>query len=113
MVPKDEVVKTDSVDEIFKRARLFNVSGEVYLRRLFDEKLIGNSKFFKLLEEVREKSNNFPRRKLEGHPSMIIQSKSTRGNKFFNLVTSAATTNKISFSTASDLLGLKAANIHA
>ena len=42
---------------------------------------------------------------------MIIQSKSTRGNKFFGTVTSAATNGKMSYSAASDLLGLKVGNI--
>lgn len=112
LVPSQSVRKTNSVDEIFDLARLFNVSGEVYLRRLFEEKKVGRDNFFELLSEVREKSNSFPRRKEKGGaPSMIIQSKSTRGNKFYNLVTNAAVTNQISFSVASDLLGLKVGNI--
>lgn len=111
LVPSDSVRKTDSVNEIFELARNFNISGEVYLRRLLEEKKIGRDIFFNLLNEVREKSNQFPRRKRKGGPSMLIQSKSTRGNKFFNLVTNAAATNQISYSAASDLLGLKAGNI--
>lgn len=111
LVPSDSVRKINSVDEIFELARNFNISGEVYLRRLLEEKKINRDLFFNWLNEVRERSNQFPRKEKKGGPSMLIQSKSTRGNKFFNLVTNAAAANQISYSTASDLLGLKAGNI--
>lgn len=111
LVPKDHLKVTNSIDEIFRLAGLLNVSGEVYLRRLFDENRISKNKFFELLDSVRERSNRFPRKKREGYPSMIIQSKSTRGNKFFNIVINAATNSKISYSAGSDLLGLKVGNI--
>ena len=73
--------------------------------------MIGKDQFFDLLNRTRERSNQFPRKKQKGAPSMVIQSKSTRGNKFFSLVTNAAATNRISYSSASDLLGLKAGSI--
>lgn len=64
---------------------------------------------------MREKSNSFqkkkPEEKQEGGPSMIVQSKSTRGGKFFEAVATAAADGKISYSAASDLLGLKVGNI--
>ena len=111
LVPSRSVQGTDSVDEIFELARYFNISGEVYLRRLLEEKKISRDTFFNWLDEVRERSNQFPRKEKKGGPSMLIQSKSTRGNKFFSLITNAAATNQISYSMASDLLGLKAGNI--
>lgn len=111
LVPGRSIRKAGSVDEIFELARFFNISGEVYLRRLLEEKKIEKDTFFRWLNEVRERSNSFSRTKHEGGPSMLIQSKSTRGKTFFSLVTNAAVTNKISFSTAADLLGLKAGNI--
>lgn len=111
LVPKELLKTTDSVDEIFRLAGLFNISGEVYLRRLSEENKISKSKFFELLETVKGRSNSFTRKKMKGAPSMVIQSKSTRGNKFFNIVTSAVTNSKISYSAASDLLGLKVGNI--
>jgi len=111
LVPEEYLKVTDSVDEIFRLAGLLNVSGEVYLRRLSDENKISKNKFFELLDPVREQSNRFPRKKINGAPSMIIQSKSTRGNKFFNIVTGAAINSKMSYSVASDLLGLKVGNI--
>jgi Zn-dependent peptidase ImmA (M78 family) len=111
LVPSESVKATESVDEIFEFAKPFNISGEVYLRRLLEEDKIGRSRFFELLTEVRKKSNNFPKIKQKVPISRLIQSKSTRGNKFFNLVTNATTTNQLSFSAASDLLGLKVGSI--
>ena len=115
LVPKDLLVKTESIDEIFSLASTFNISGEVYLRRLSEEKKISKTTFFELLGLVRERSNSFkkkrPKEKQEGGPSMIVQSKSTRGSKFFDVVATAATDGKISYSAASDLLGLKIGNI--
>lgn len=111
LVPGHSVRGVNSVDKIFELARHFNISGEVYLRRLLEEKEIGRDTFFSWLDEVRTRSNQFPRKEKKGGPSMFIQSKSTRGNKFFSLITNAAATSQISYSTASDLLGLKAGNI--
>lgn len=111
LVPKEFLKTTNSVDEIFRLAGLFNISGEVYLRRLSEENKISKPKFFELLDPVRERSNSFKRKKTDGAPSMLIQSKSTRGNKFFNIITGAVTNSQISYSAASDLLGLKVGNI--
>ncbi len=113
LVPTELLVKTQSVDKIFELASNFNVSGEVYLRRLNEEKKISKSIFFELLEPVRERSRSFKKdkKKQEGGPSMVVQSKSTRGSKFFEIVTTGAAGGKVSYSTASDLLGLKVGNI--
>jgi Zn-dependent peptidase ImmA (M78 family) len=113
LVPTDSVKITTSIDEIFDLAALFNVSGEVYLRRMFEEAKLKPATFFKLLEEVRDRSRSFRRPKQNGAPSMVIQSKSTRGNTFFTLVVDAAIANQLSFSTASDLLGLKPGSIRS
>jgi Zn-dependent peptidase ImmA (M78 family)/transcriptional regulator with XRE-family HTH domain len=108
LVPDRYVKEADSVAKIFSYARLFNVSGETYLRRLLEERIIDRDIFFDILVDVRKKSKSLiKRKKKDGYPSMLIRSKSTRGNKLFSLVTSAASNNKISFSAASDLLGLK------
>ncbi|MBN1494644.1 ImmA/IrrE family metallo-endopeptidase [Candidatus Peregrinibacteria bacterium] len=113
LVPKEYLNSTNSVDEIFKLARSLNISGEVYLRRLFEENKISKNSFFQLLNIVKERSNRFSRekKKLKGFPSRTIISKSTRGNKFFNMIMDATISNKISYSSASDLLGLKVCNI--
>lgn len=113
LVPTHTVQNVNSIDQIFEKAKAYNVSGETYLRRLHDEKKISDDLFFEWLSEVRERSNSFPRRKKEDKkgPSAIIQSKSTRGAKFFELVSNAAISNRLSYSTAADILGLKAVNI--
>lgn len=114
LVPTDLLEVTDSVEKIFALASKFNISGEVYLRRLSEENKISKKKFFELLELVREKSNSLAskkKKKQEGGPSMVVQSKSTRGNKFFETVATAALDGKITYSAASDLLGLKVGNI--
>lgn len=112
LVPSAAVQDADSIDQIFEIAKTFNVSGETYLRRLHEDKKLLDSVFYDWLAEVRERSNNFPRKKKqESGPSMIIQSKSTRGAKFFELVSNAAISSQISYSTAADLLGLKATSI--
>lgn len=115
LVPKELLIRTESVDEIFNLASNFNISGEVYLRRLHEERKISKTTFFNLLDLVRERSNSFkkkkPKKENEGGPSMVVQSKSTRGGKFFEAVATAASDGKISYSAASDLLGLKVGNI--
>jgi Zn-dependent peptidase ImmA (M78 family) len=113
LVPKELLRTTHSVDEIFSFASNFSISGEVYLRRLFEEKKISKTIFFELLTLVRERSSGFGKKKnkQDGGPSMIVQSKSVRGNKFFNVVTDAALSGRLSYSAASDLLGLKVGSI--
>lgn len=111
LVPSESIKATRSVDDIFEYARLFNVSSEVYLRRLFDKGIIENNEFFDLLKAVRDRSRSFSRKKKTGFPSQLIISKSTRGNKLFDMVVSSALSNKVSFSVASDILGLKIGNI--
>jgi Zn-dependent peptidase ImmA (M78 family) len=113
LVPGSTLQGVNSVDQIFEFAKEYNVSGETYLRRLFEKNKISRQFFFQWLEEVREKSNSFPRIKREGEggPSMLIQSKSIRGAKFFDLISNAAIANQLSYSTAADLLGLKASGI--
>lgn len=114
LVPAGTVQNVNTVNQIFEIAQTYNVSGETYLRRLFEERKVTREVFFEWLDEVRRRSNSFPRKNKqpqEGGPSMLIQSKSTRGAKFFDLVTNAAVSNQINYSTAADLLGLKAVNI--
>ena len=112
LAPDTDIRQTKSVDDIFNFAGVLNISGETYLRRLFDTQKISRQEFFDLLSLIKIKSNNLPRKNKEAGPiSRVILSKSTRGVKFFNLVSGAAEINKISFSRASDLLGLKVSNI--
>lgn len=111
LVSRSELRTADSIDKIYQFASEFNVSGETYLRRLFEEEMISSERFFGLLEGVKEKSFEYHKKKknkkMDGGPSSIILSKSTRGKRFFEIVIDAASNNKISYSLASDLLGVK------
>jgi len=117
LVPNSAVKKYDTSEDIYEAARLLNVSSEVYLRRIYDSGLLEENYFYELLNQIREKTSEYLRRrtvkKQSGGPSRIIQSRSSRGSKFFNLVTDAAQGGRITFSTASDLLGLKIGSIRA
>jgi Zn-dependent peptidase ImmA (M78 family) len=110
LVPLNHIRLASTVDEIYELASIFNISGEVYLRRLYEENKIAPKAFFDLLNEVKEKSQSLPRKK-SGFATGVILSKSTRGNSFFHLVTNLVNTNQISYSAASDLLGLKISSI--
>lgn len=113
LIPRESITAADTVDQIYNAAKFFNVSGEVYLRRLSDEGKISKNAFFELLDGVRARSNALKKDKSDdnGPRSRTILSKSARGNKFFDLVVNAAVTNRISYSAASDLLELKVGNI--
>lgn len=112
LIPRKNLKIVRTANEMYELAKPFNVSGEVYLRRLFDEKKISRDTFFSLLSEVHAKSNSFVKTKPDNSPrSRVILSKSSRGKKFFDLVVNAAVTNRISYSAASDLLELKVGNI--
>jgi Zn-dependent peptidase ImmA (M78 family)/transcriptional regulator with XRE-family HTH domain len=118
LAPKVLLNRTLDINEIFTHGRGLNISGEAYLRRLHEENLITEDQFFDLLGPVREKSNSLPRRdKNEGDEEeefrigQAILSKSSRGAKFFDLVASASASNRISYSEASDLLGIKSGYI--
>lgn len=109
LVPSEVLINSSNVEEIFEFGRLFNVSGEVYLRRLFEEGFVSKDNFFELLNEVKNYSKNLiPKvKKGEFRLSPINISKSTRGNKFFDFVNDALANNRMSHSMASDLLGLR------
>ncbi|MDD2753748.1 MAG: ImmA/IrrE family metallo-endopeptidase [Candidatus Portnoybacteria bacterium] len=111
LIPEKYLKDVKTLEDISRLARSFNVSSEVYLRRLFDKSMITDKAFFGLLKEIREKSKIPPKRKQKGFPSQIILSKSTRGKKLFDLVTNAAVSNRISYSVAADVLGLRIKNI--
>lgn len=113
LIPRTSIAAASTVDQIYTAAKAFSVSGEVYLRRLFDDNKITRDTFFELLDGVRARSNALKKEKPDdnGPRSRTILSKSARGSKFFELVVNAAVTNRISYSAASDLLELKVGNI--
>ncbi|MBU0713691.1 XRE family transcriptional regulator [bacterium] len=105
LVPDSEIIQIAGLEELTTIAREYNVSREVYLRRNLERELISRTDFFSLLEDVR-KVPKTPSSKKTGYASPLIKSKSTRGNKFYNLVINAVCENKIDYLSASDVLGL-------
>lgn len=108
LVPDNQVVPVSDLNDLRYHANKFKVSKEVMLRRNFERKYLSRSKFFDLLEELRQLPIP-PKRK--GFVEPIIKSKSSRGEMFYNIVVESAHNNVIDFNTASDALGLKIIHI--
>jgi len=105
LVPDSEVVPIVGMEDLAAIAGEYRVSREVYLRRNLERELISREEFFNMLNEIR-KTPKTPYQKPAGHVSPLIKSKSSRGNKFYELVINAVCENKIDYLSASDALGL-------
>lgn len=106
LVPDTSVFPIDNLKDLIEVARRFKVSREVYLRRNFERKFIKERDFFGFLRKLKEQPATPPKEKKEIKIARTVLSKSTRGEKFYDLVLEAVYTNKIDFTTASDVLGL-------
>lgn len=104
LVPTKEVVSAKDKDTIFKYATKFKISSEVYLRRLFTLGYVSESEFFPLLDEIR-------RAVLPTRPhfskSPVNKSINSRGVALFNSTLDAMSQRIVTYSLASDILGLK------
>ena len=106
LVPSSQVEATDDLKEIRRFANKLGVSREVYLRRMKDEGLISDVKFFTLLDQIKatyKKSSD--KRFVPVMPE--VKSKASRGETFFNMVLDAVNNNQISYTEASDVLDLR------
>jgi Zn-dependent peptidase ImmA (M78 family) len=106
LIPDATVFPIDNMKDLAEAARRFKVSREVYLRRNYERKFITEREFFGILKNLKEQ---LPAPKKEKKPAKIartVLSKSTRGEKFYSLILEAVYTNKIDYTTASDVLGL-------
>jgi len=105
LIPREIVKPLDSADDIFAFSNKLKVSSEAYLRRLKGLGLIDDKRFFVLLSEIRDRvkepSKGF------GRATNIEKAINSRGQHLFDSVIDAAANNKISFGTASDILGIK------
>lgn len=104
LLPTNAIIFTEDVDEILKYSRRFKVSSEVYLRRMYEEELISQNSFFTLLETV--KSRVKPPKKGFAKSTPLQRSINQRGVAFYNSVMEGVNKNKLSYSKASDALGL-------
>jgi Zn-dependent peptidase ImmA (M78 family) len=105
LIPVNTLIQTDSLDEIKKYASELNVSREAYLRKLKEENLISDIKFFSILDEIR--STYKKRKSKDGFVLPEVRSKASRGETFFNMVLEAVTNNQINYSEASNALDLR------
>ncbi len=104
LVPAKEVVSAKDKATIFKYATKFKISSEVYLRRLYTLGQVSEEEFFSLLDEIR-------RAVLPTRPhyskSPVNKSINSRGVALFNSTLDAMSQRKVTYSLASDILGLK------
>ncbi|WP_158289738.1 XRE family transcriptional regulator [Dehalococcoides mccartyi] len=109
LLPDEWVIKSSDSIEIYKYARKFNVSSEVYLRRLKSLEMISDEEFFSLLKQIRAAVKPVS---AFGKPQTSVQkSISSRGQSLFNNVIEALGKRSISYSYASELLGLKSCDL--
>jgi Zn-dependent peptidase ImmA (M78 family) len=105
LLPSDNIIVSTDPDEIYKYSKRFKVSSEVYLRRLHDLDLVSDKQFFELLEEIRKRVKP---PKSGGIPISPLQKCiSSRGQLFSESVINAAKNEIITYSHASEILGLK------
>ena len=104
LVPAKEVIPAKDKNNIFEYATRFKISSEVYLRRLFTLGSISENEFFPLLDEIR-KSVLPTKPHYAGSP--VTKSINSRGEAMFNSTLDAVNQRKVSYSLASDILGLK------
>jgi hypothetical protein len=92
------------LEDIKAYASKLNISREVYLRRLKEEKHISDMKFFKLLDQIKATYKSKAQR--SGFVKPEVKSRATRGEAFFNMVLDAMYNNQISYTKASNALNL-------
>jgi len=104
LVPSNEVTPAKDKETILKYAHKFNISSEVYLRRLFSLGHVTEAEFFNLLYEIR-------RSVIPTQPhyskSQVNKSINSRGRALFDSTIHAVNHGRVSYSLASDILGLK------
>jgi Zn-dependent peptidase ImmA (M78 family) len=109
LVPENYLVASENLSEIQTYANTFRVSREVYLRQLKEKNKINRTKFFVLLAEIKstyKHSAKSPRFALPG-----VKSRASRGETFFNLVLDSLNQNRLSYTQASTLLGLRISKV--
>jgi len=104
LVPSNEVIPAHDKDTIFKYATKLKVSSEVYLRRLFALGHISEAEFFNLLDQIRKSVLSVTPHYSK---SPINRSVNSRGTTLFNSTVDAMNQRRVSYSLASDILGLK------
>ncbi|MBI5328841.1 MAG: ImmA/IrrE family metallo-endopeptidase [Deltaproteobacteria bacterium] len=105
LIPDTNVYPIENIKDLSQVAWRFKVSREVYLRRNFEREFIDKKDFFGILKDLKELPPPAKKEK-KPVPKPAVKSKSSRGEKFYNLILDAVYNNKIDYTTASDALGM-------
>ncbi len=105
LAPVNYIVPTDDLKEIEKYSRKLKISREVYLRRLKEENLISDVKFYILLDKI--KSTYKTKTKSKRFVLPEVKSRASRGETFYNIVFDALDANRINYTNAAHALGLR------
>jgi Zn-dependent peptidase ImmA (M78 family) len=109
LAPDNLIEQTNDLKVIAHNASKLKISREVYLRRLKEEKKISDMNFFNLLDKI--KASYKKEKKKSSFVKPLVKSKATRGETFFNMILEAAYHNQISYTKASNALGLSVSSI--
>lgn len=105
LAPVKTIIPTDDLKEIATYSRKLKVSREVYLRRLKEEGLLPDVKFYTLLDEI--KASYKKKTKSKGFVRPEVKSRASRGETFYNIVFEALGSNRINYTDAAHALGLR------
>jgi len=105
LAPLNTIIPADDLKEIGTYSRKLKVSREVYLRRLKEEGLLPDVKFYALLDEI--KATYKKKEKSKGFVLPEVKSRASRGETFYNIVFEALGTNRINYTDAAHALGLR------
>ncbi|UBM61549.1 XRE family transcriptional regulator [Candidatus Sulfidibacterium hydrothermale] len=109
LAPIKTIVPTDNLKEIETYSRKLKVSREVYLRRLKEEGLLPDVKFYALLDKIKATYKKKP--KTKGFVLPEVKSRASRGETFYNIVFEAIGTNRINYTDAAHALGLRVSRL--
>lgn len=109
LAPIRTIIPTDDLKEIGAFSRKLKVSREVYLRRLKEEGLLPDVKFYALLDEIKTTYKKKPKPKRFVLPE--VKSRASRGETFYNIVFEAIGTNRINYTDAAHALGLRVSRL--
>ena len=105
LAPIQTIIPTDDIKEIGTYSKKLKISREVYLRRMKEEDLLPDIKFFALLDEI--KATYKKKGKSKGFVLPEVKSRASRGETFYNIVFEAIGTNRINYTDAAHALGLR------
>ncbi|MCP4459531.1 MAG: ImmA/IrrE family metallo-endopeptidase [Cytophagales bacterium] len=102
LIPSNQIVRTENLNEISLYAKKFKVSREAYLRKLKEVNAISDSVFFRHLETIK---STYTKPK-KGFAPMDVKTRASRGDTFYDLVLGAVRSNLISYSEGAQTLGV-------